>query len=360
MKKLMKNDKEMFKKQHTAIVGKLKEHAFLPSKFLTNAHLQIAASLLTPYFTIPKPSMVRKLISLPDDSQVAADCWFQKNKEQCSTVIIVHGFEGYDDGQSRFGQSMGFKAYHEGFNVIFLRQRGEADTIHLTKSLGDFLAEDLPIALTVLSTWSKQKMYIVSLSLGAWATLLTIGRAKRIPPLLAGVVAISPPTNTDDTWRHIEKSKIYDGLLLKKYKSLVKRRIAIDSPGTWDIQKLQTIKTKKQFFETYKHTFGYPEKFSTLDEYFKSTDVLQYSRNIQIPTLIIHAFDDPVVPADPFTRPAITENQNIITMLSKHGSHGSFVAQKTLYGDLDRYWAQNRAMEFIELLAIDDSFRNKV
>lgn len=328
----------------------LEQHPFVPPLFATNYHLQILAFLLTPIFTVQTPKPEKRIIDVANGNQIAVNCWWQKDAQNKPSVIVVNGFEGYSEsGESKYSTGIGYKAFYYGYNVLFLQQRGEGPLVKQTSSIGDFLVEDIPIALKEIASWNTKNKYIVSLSLGAWSTAIALGKlGTSLPKTIAGFVSVSAPTNTKETWNHIEKNAFFDWFLLQKYKSLIKRRIKIDPPGTWDEAALNGIKTKQQFFETYMHLFGYPTSFATLDEYFQKYDSLRYLTSLATPTLIINAKDDPVVPHTPFTQSAIQDNKNIITLFPEYGSHGCFIAGKKYKKDLDLHWSQNRAMQFIQ------------
>ena len=331
----------------------LRSHAFVTPPFLQHSAIQMFCFTIIPYFTTALPKRDRRLIDLPDGAKLAADCWWQKEKEEHKTIIVLSGLDGFSgSGESLFAKELVMKSYFWGFNVIHLKQRGEADTIHLTTSvINTYLENELACALEQIVRWGITNVYIVGLSAGGYLALLEAGRlGTAARKTIGGIVAISVPLDMVQTWNYIEKNTFYDKLLLKTYKHLIKRRIRIDPPGTWNEQQLKNIKTKKQWFHTYKHMWGYPEKFSTLEEYNEKIDVYPLLAKIKVPTVIINAYDDPVASAEPFTKPLVTDNPYIITLLSKHGGHGGFFTFKKLYGDLDRHWAQNRAIEFIRLL----------
>jgi predicted alpha/beta-fold hydrolase len=70
------------------------------------------------------------------------------------------------------------------------------------------------------------------------------------------------------------------------------------------------------------------------------------------PTLILYAADDPMF--DPVLVPELekiaTENPAIQLMVTKYGGHVGYVSSKKCqhqYGDLDRWWAWNRVLEWI-------------
>lgn len=329
------------------IASQLQGHPFLALGLLRSPHIQTALSRYVLYFKTPIPIAVRKLINLPDGSKLAADCWWQSGSKTKPTVIILSGFEGYYGSEkSQSGRGMGCKAYHHGFNVIFLRNRGESDTIKLTTSLFDGLMEDLPIALRQIVNWGYQKLFIIGFSAGGETTLFTAAKLdKSIRQYIHGIVAISAPINMLDTWSHVEQNRLYDRFLLKQYKNLIRRRLRVDPPGTWDLRALKKIKTKQQWALAHLPTLGYPASQYGIEQYNHDIDLAPRLAQIKLPTLIIHARDDPITPAAPFAD--ASASPNIITLIPKHGGHVGFISTKKHYNDLDHHWAQNRAIEFI-------------
>jgi predicted alpha/beta-fold hydrolase len=332
------------------IKAELQRRPFTPPVLLSSPLAQAAAHFVTPYFTLQHIPKIRKLIQVAEGSQIIVDCYLQKDSQAKPTVVILNGFEGYEKKDiTHFSKGILYKAYYYGYNAVILRQRGEGEGITLTKSPGDFVGEDVEIALQEISSWGMGKLYLVGYSLGSWAAFKAVGHMSDLSQI-AGIVGVAVPVNTEQVWEYIEKNTLFDRMLLSKYKSLIARRMAIDPPGTWDKKILHNVKTKRQFFETYKQFFGYPQKFTTLDEYFSLVEISNVLARIALPTLIIHAHDDPALPVRPFLQPEIQNNPSIITLLPKHGSHGYFIGRNKPEGDVDRHWAQNRALEFINLL----------
>jgi predicted alpha/beta-fold hydrolase len=60
---------------------------------------------------------------------------------------------------------------------------------------------------------------------------------------------------------------------------------------------------------------------------------------------VLTAQDDPFIPFESFRDPALHKNGSITLLAPLHGGHCGFVGQKQA-GE-DRYWAENRVMEFI-------------
>jgi hypothetical protein len=64
---------------------------------------------------------------------------------------------------------------------------------------------------------------------------------------------------------------------------------------------------------------------------------------IALPTLLIHAIDDPFIRLLPDTRAKIMANQNITLLETAHGGHCAFLSEPN--GD-DGRWAERQIMHF--------------
>jgi hypothetical protein len=71
-------------------------------------------------------------------------------------------------------------------------------------------------------------------------------------------------------------------------------------------------------------------------------------KDIRIPTLIVHAQDDPFIPFDSLQHPSIAENPHVILLDPEHGGHLGFVSADTK--SEDRFWSENRVVEFCRLV----------
>jgi len=60
--------------------------------------------------------------------------------------------------------------------------------------------------------------------------------------------------------------------------------------------------------------------------------------------LIIHAQDDPFVPFAPLRDPSIAANPYVLLLNPKRGGHVAFISRNS--HDEDRFWAENRVVEF--------------
>jgi predicted alpha/beta-fold hydrolase len=114
-------------------------------------------------------------------------------------------------------------------------------------------------------------------------------------------------------------------------------------PGAFDLSKLSSIRTVREFDDAYTAPyFG----FAGAEDYYHRASAMRLIDRVAVPTLIITAEDDPFVPAEPFRDPRITGNPAITLVLAPHGGHCGFVANSS--GIDDGYWAENQIVEFVE------------
>jgi hypothetical protein len=84
-------------------------------------------------------------------------------------------------------------------------------------------------------------------------------------------------------------------------------------------------------------------------DYYSKASSLPFIPHIRVPTLIIHAEDDPFIPFDPFTDRRVADNPFALLTAPKHGGHVAFCGQRQ--DGEDRAWAENRAVEFCQTLS---------
>ena len=68
---------------------------------------------------------------------------------------------------------------------------------------------------------------------------------------------------------------------------------------------------------------------------------------ITVPTLILHAEDDPFIRITPGTRTTIAANPHITFLATEHGGHCAFLAPPDTAAGNDGYWAEHTALRFV-------------
>ena len=168
------------------------------------------------------------------------------------------------------------------------------------------------------------------------------------PNELKGVCAVSPAIDLAACAAAIQKRSnwLYNQRFVTSLKAKM-RRINKLNPARYDLEKLAAVRTIRDF-DT--HFTAVYHGFNDTADYYNRSSALGVAAQIQLPTLIIQARNDPFVPFEAFEHPAIKNNPNIILLAPASGGHVGFVARRAAR-DKNRFWAENRLIQFCDLLA---------
>ncbi len=86
--------------------------------------------------------------------------------------------------------------------------------------------------------------------------------------------------------------------------------------------------------------------FMDADDYYTSVASSKYAGTLRVPTLIVHAGDDPFIRFLPETRDALVANPWVTYLETQHGGHCAFLARATAAGD-DGRWAEAMLLNFL-------------
>jgi predicted alpha/beta-fold hydrolase len=279
-----------------------------------------------------------------------ADGWTRR-----PVVLIIHGLEGSAD--SSYARGTAIKAYRAGFNVIRYNVRNCGGTDGLTPTLyHSGLTIDLHhVIRELIEADGVERLFIVGFSMGGNQSLKLAGElGEQAPRQLKGVCAVSPPIDLASCSKAIREPRnwIYEQRFVR---SLARRMREKDRlfPGRYDLRELDGIRHLWDWDDRFQPYNG----FCDARDYYEKASSISYLPSIKVPTLIIHAEDDPFIPVAPFGDERLRENPQIRLLLTRHGGHVAFCGVRQ--ADEDRAWAENRAVEFFKRLARDGQDRAK-
>lgn len=110
-----------------------------------------------------------------------------------------------------------------------------------------------------------------------------------------------------------------------------------------NLEKVLTCKTFKEFDQEFTHKI---HKIPNVEEYYKERSSRFFLEKIKIPTILLNSLDDPVVSHHLIEYDSV-KNENIILLVSKRGSHGSYL-QGGIIPNLETSWLEEFLLEFIE------------
>jgi predicted alpha/beta-fold hydrolase len=169
------------------------------------------------------------------------------------------------------------------------------------------------------------------------------------PPEVKAVCAVSPSIDLRASTNLIARPRnwIYQQDFLRRLKQRIKVKERL-FPDTYDSSLLKGVRSVEQFDNRYVAPhFG----FADANDYYAKASSRPFIGRIRIPTLIIHAKDDPFIPFDPLRDPEIAANPYVLLLATERGGHVAFVSANT--GE-ERFWAESRLVEFFGMIAAED------
>ena len=331
-----------------AIRRGLLEKPFRPHPLFQSGHAQTLAAHLWPRARAARVARrdEARLFEVETGVRLLVHCRWQADRHAHPTILLVHGLEGSSESTYMFSTAL--KAHGAGFNVLRLNIRTCGNTLHLTETLyNSGMSQDLRAVIAELIQRDElTDIFLCGFSLGGNMSLKLAGEyGAEFPRALRGVCAVSPSVELAASAARIEQRAnwIYQRKFIRSLKRRM-REAARLYPERYDASELRLVRTLRQFDELYTAPHG---GFRDADDYYARSSSLPLIASIRIPTLIIHAQDDPFIPFDSLRHPSVGANPNLLLLAPAHGGHVGFLGDGRTHGE-DRFWAENRLIEFCE------------
>ncbi|RTZ65597.1 MAG: hydrolase [Aquificaceae bacterium] len=315
--------------------------SFKPAWWLPNAHLQ---TLWSTFFRhIPDITLNTNRLTLPDNDflDISVSTNIADEKDNKPIVLILHGLEGSID--SPYAKPLINTLVNAGYGVYFMHFRGCSGEINKSaRSYHSGETGDLQFVVDYLTKKHQCKLStIIGFSLGGNVLLKWLGEQGEQATTLSAV-AVSVPFKLADAAKRMEKgfSKVYQRHLISRLQKKYHDKFShINSPLSIDIKKQNT------FYQFDDQVTAPLHHFKSAEDYYLRCSSRQFVKKICIPTLILHATDDPFM--FPNTAPSEDElSKNVQLELSSSGGHVGFVAGK--YPWKAKYWVDIRVLEWLK------------
>lgn len=322
-----------------SVIGIKADFEHLP--FFGNRHFQTAAAL----FGQPKegfPTTEKRILTLSDGDAIVLhdDCpktW--QAGQRCA--LFVHGLGG--DHQSTIVSRMAWKLFAQGVRAfrIDLRLCGAALLScrwpnHAGRSLdvaeaAAFIAELCP----------ESPISVIGISMGGNITLQLLSKLSETGyGTVDSGVAICPPIDIKQTvdtrnWGNYFYEQYFLNLL---YTRFLKTRNNLHNG-----QRV-TFKRRPMTVREHDENFTVPLcEFDSADQYYESASSCYGLAKINVPTLIIAARDDPLVPPEPLENATLSSSTELV--MTEKGGHLGFISR--LGVDDDTRWVEWRIIEWL-------------
>ncbi len=316
--------------------------AFEPHPLLRNHHVATVAGAFWPRKLSRLPAAIDRLFEVEPGTQLLAKCHWQHDPQRHPTLVLIHGLEGSSESRYMLGiAEMGFAS---GFNILRMNQRNSGGTEHLTPTLynaglsGDYRA----VLQELIERDALSDIFFAGYSLGGNLVLKMAGElGLHAPQELRGVCAVCPgldPAASSDAIAQ-PRNFLYERHFLFSYRRRLRRKAKL-FPERFSIDDIARYQSLREWDEA----ITAPESgYHNAADYYYRASALRVVAGIRVPTLIITAQDDPIVPFASFCDPAILENPFITLIATQYGGHCGFISR--FAGD-ERFWAERRVVEF--------------
>jgi predicted alpha/beta-fold hydrolase len=320
---------------------------FVPYRFLSQGDLQTLGAFFWPgrFRARDLTGDEERLFEVEPDTKVLGRCRWQKNRIEHPTLVMWHGIEG--SAASPYMLSTAAKAFRAGFNVVRMNVRNCGGTDHLTPTLYHAgLTDDARKVIDELINKDRlTRIMVAGFSLGGNQVLRLAGEyGDHAPSQLSGLVAISPSIDLHASSARLmaRRNWVYHQRFLYSLKRRMKTKSRL-YPELYQTHELHRLKTIRAFDDKYvAPAFG----FADADDYYTKASSLPHIKHIRIPALIIHAQDDPFIPFAPLRDPSIATNSHVFLLAPERGGHVAFISNESDSNGEDRFWAENRLIDF--------------
>ncbi len=251
-------------------------------------------------------------------------------------LILVHGLES----SSRVGYMRGMAqaALEAGYVVHRLNLRGCGGTEALSET---FYHSGLTTDLRCVAESLAGPVFVIGYSLGGNVVLKLAGElGEKARGLVAGVCAVSTPIDLAACVRRLgqPENRLYERRFVRR----MRRRLEVRHhlmPDHFPIDGLASVRSVFEFDNRFTaQAFG----FRDAAHYYETQSAARFLPAIRVPTLLVQAKDDPLIPFDIFTRAGLEENPWLRLLATEHGGHLGFVARRP-----PRFWLEGALLNWI-------------
>jgi predicted alpha/beta-fold hydrolase len=255
---------------------------------------------------------------------------------------VVHGLEGSSD--SRYVLGTAEKAWVAGFNVLRVNQRNCGGTERLTPTLynSGLSADYCAVAQELAARDALPEIFLAGFSMGGNLVLKAAAElSDENLQAFRGAAVVCPTMHLAacSDAIHQRGNILYERYFVRNMKRRYQRKMEL-FPQVFARNGMERVRSIREFDDAITAPLS---GYGNAVNYYDRASAMHALERIRVPTLVITAQDDPMVPFDSVRQPALLANSNITLLTPEHGGHCAFIARYT--GD-ERFWAESRIGEF--------------
>jgi len=306
---------------------------FQPRPPWIGGDLQTLRNSLRPFPDLSGWCAERLILPLPDGDRLLG--LLQKGYTERPLVLLLHGLTGSE--ASHYVRATTAVFLSAGWSVLRLNLRGAGPSGPLCRQgYHSGRSEDLRLALQVLRRSQphllERGVIPVGYSLGGNIVLKMLGEGG-LPVAVPAAASVSAPIDLAEAQRCLMRPRnaLYQRYLLNAMRAEL---FASAQPLTEEerraAEQARTVLAFDDALTAPRNGFA-----GALDYYARSSALPLLGR-IAVPTLLMHAEDDPWIPVEAYRSPSIDANPNLTRLLAPGGGHVGFHGRGSLIPWHDR------------------------
>lgn len=314
---------------------------FKPAPWASGPHAQ---TLLGRYLrSSAGPDYERERIETPDGDFLDLD-WAPEVDRSGPIALILHGLEGSSDRGNVRSVCRALMA--RGVSPVVMNFRGcggEPNRLPRFYHSGETGDPGLVLEL-IRARHPSRRLGAIGFSLGGNVLLKLLGEdAVGGAGLLHAAAAISVPYDLAAGCKLLEQSRMgraYAGHFLRSLRSKVHSKGAMLEP----LLDLDAVSEARTIWEFDDRATAPLNGFEDAEHYYRVCSSSGFLAAIRVPTLLLHAEDDPFLPVDSIPVQPLLENPRLSMVRKRHGGHVGFLEGPPW---ALRFWADDEAARFL-------------
>lgn len=313
--------------------------AFVPHRRLASGHLQT----VTLPFVRPPPSTEGERLEVPVEGGHLV-VRHDPIANARGVGIILHGING--TASESFVLRMAHKLQRKGLATMRVNLRGAGESMQTaTGMVHSGLTRDLA-AIVDAARARYDRVGLVGFSLGGQIVLRAVGEWASSPPSgVCAAVSISAPIDLRRCSAFSERraATVYRWFILARLRARY-RRLTHAMPAGFTRDRVKHVRTIRHFDEA---VIAPLHGFRDADDYYARASSHHLLDGVTVPTVLVHACDDPLVPVAPVLDAMRTAAPAVRFLVTERGGHVGFLGDAIPPGDDDRFWAECRAADVL-------------
>lgn len=192
-------------------------------------------------------------------------------------------------------------------------------------------------------------------SLGGNVLLRFLGeKGDAARDLLGGAAAVSVPYDLSEGSKLLEggrMGRLYSRYFLRSLQAKARAKEALLA-GVVDLERILAARTLREFDDAATAPL---HGFASAAEYYREASSGPRLPGIRVPTLLLHALDDPFLPAASVPTDAVSESPWLLGAIHPKGGHVGFVEESSPWRP--RFWAEGEAARYLQGILFGDGPR---